>query len=185
MTYACFDYIFISDKWYRLLILLSRREWETVRTSASADSAHKSTHTWKKWQISCKNGKHKFMLLFILVCLGNTRKKYAESLPFKNFQKMLSRCFLCFDLFKFTNRQSERWFAYTTEQLLFSSHVDAARSGEKYETSSTNIGYSKYMKLKIRSVGPNDYGFFRCVAKNSLGETDGRILLEGKLFESN
>lgn len=57
--------------------------------------------------------------------------------------------------------------------------ADAARSGDKYETSSTNIGYSKYMKLKIRSVGPGDYGSYRCVAKNSLGETDGLIKLEG------
>ncbi|XP_031623128.1 lachesin-like [Contarinia nasturtii] len=55
---------------------------------------------------------------------------------------------------------------------------DAARSGEKYETSSTNVGYSKYMKLKIRNVGPGDYGSYRCVAKNSLGETDGLIKLE-------
>lgn len=59
--------------------------------------------------------------------------------------------------------------------------IDAARSGDKYETSSTNIGYSKYMKLKIRTVGPNDYGSYRCVAKNSLGETDGLIKLEGKV----
>lgn len=36
------------------------------------------------------------------------------------------------------------------------------------------------MKLKIRTVGPNDYGSYRCVAKNSLGETDGLIKLEGK-----
>lgn len=63
--------------------------------------------------------------------------------------------------------------------------VDAARSGDKYETSSTNIGYSKYMKLKIRSVGPNDYGSYRCVAKNSLGETDGLIKLEGKMSKPN
>lgn len=60
--------------------------------------------------------------------------------------------------------------------------ADAARSGDKYETSSTNIGYSKYMKLKIRSVGPGDYGSYRCVAKNSLGETDGLIKLEGNLL---
>lgn len=36
------------------------------------------------------------------------------------------------------------------------------------------------MKLKIRNVGPTDYGSYRCVAKNSLGETDGLIKLEGK-----
>jgi hypothetical protein len=27
------------------------------------------------------------------------------------------------------------------------------------------------MKLKIRNVGPNDFGFYRCVAKNSLGKS--------------
>lgn len=32
------------------------------------------------------------------------------------------------------------------------------------------------MKLKIRNVGPNDFGFYRCVAKNSLGK-DGTVLL--------
>lgn len=36
------------------------------------------------------------------------------------------------------------------------------------------------MKLKIRSVGPNDFGTYRCVAKNSLGETDGNIKLDGR-----
>jgi len=36
------------------------------------------------------------------------------------------------------------------------------------------------MKLKIRAVGPNDFGTYRCVAKNSLGETDGNIKLDGK-----
>ncbi|CAG9798388.1 unnamed protein product [Chironomus riparius] len=55
---------------------------------------------------------------------------------------------------------------------------DTSRAGDKYETISTNSGYSKFMKLKIRNVGPNDFGFYRCVAKNSLGETDGMIKLD-------
>ncbi|XP_037047809.1 lachesin isoform X1 [Bradysia coprophila] len=55
---------------------------------------------------------------------------------------------------------------------------DASRAGDKYETSSSNTGYSKYMKLKIRNVGPGDFGSYRCVAKNSLGETDGLIKLD-------
>lgn len=38
----------------------------------------------------------------------------------------------------------------------------------------------KFMKLKIRNVGANDFGTYRCVAKNSLGETDGNIKLDGK-----
>lgn len=64
-------------------------------------------------------------------------------------------------------------------------YVDAARSGDKYETSSTNVGYSKFMKLKIRNVTSSDYGSYRCVAKNSLGETDGLIKLEGEYHNNN
>lgn len=45
-------------------------------------------------------------------------------------------------------------------------------------------GYNKYMMLKIRSVSASDFGSYRCVAKNSLGETDGVIKLEGKSFSS-
>lgn len=41
-------------------------------------------------------------------------------------------------------------------------------------------GYNKYMMLKIRYVRPQDFGSYRCVAKNSLGETDGVIKLEGE-----
>lgn len=66
--------------------------------------------------------------------------------------------------------------------VLFYLFLDASRAGDKYETSSTNHGYSKHMKLKIRSVGPNDFGSYRCVAKNSLGETDGLIKLDGEFI---
>lgn len=58
--------------------------------------------------------------------------------------------------------------------------ADTSRAGDKYETTSTVNGYTKYMKLKIRAVGPNDFGTYRCVAKNSLGETDGNIKLDGE-----
>ncbi|CAH1121490.1 unnamed protein product [Ceutorhynchus assimilis] len=49
---------------------------------------------------------------------------------------------------------------------------------EKYEAVSTDNGYKKYMMLKIRKVNKNDFGSYKCVAKNSLGETDGVIKLE-------
>jgi len=38
------------------------------------------------------------------------------------------------------------------------------------------------MRLKIRNLTKNDFGMFKCVAKNSLGETDGNIKLYGKPF---
>lgn len=53
-------------------------------------------------------------------------------------------------------------------------------SGEKYEAISTDSGYNKYMILKIRKLSPQDFGSYKCVAKNSLGETDGFIKLDRK-----
>jgi hypothetical protein len=53
--------------------------------------------------------------------------------------------------------------------------------GEKYEAVSMDSGYNKYMMLKIRSASKGDFGSYKCVAKNSLGETDGVIKLDGKL----
>ncbi|CAG9857279.1 unnamed protein product [Phyllotreta striolata] len=49
---------------------------------------------------------------------------------------------------------------------------------DKYEAVSMDNGYKKYMMLKIRRVNKSDFGSYRCVAKNSLGETDGVIKLE-------
>ncbi|XP_008546015.1 neurotrimin isoform X3 [Microplitis demolitor] len=55
---------------------------------------------------------------------------------------------------------------------------DMIVSGEKYEALYTDSGYNKYMMLKIRNVGPNDFGSYKCVAQNSLGGTDGVIKLD-------
>ncbi|XP_050428985.1 lachesin-like isoform X2 [Adelges cooleyi] len=55
---------------------------------------------------------------------------------------------------------------------------DMIVSGEKYEAVSTDNGYNKYMVLKIRKLSPQDFGSYKCVAKNSLGETDGFIKLD-------
>jgi hypothetical protein len=56
--------------------------------------------------------------------------------------------------------------------------------GDKYEAVSTDNGYNKFMLLKIRSVKHSDFGSYKCVAKNSLGETDGVIKLDGKFSVS-
>lgn len=53
-------------------------------------------------------------------------------------------------------------------------------AGDKYEAVSTDNGYNKYMMLKIRNVGPKDFGSYKCVAQNSLGGTDGDIKLDGE-----
>lgn len=65
---------------------------------------------------------------------------------------------------------------------LFFFLADTSRAGDKYETIATNSGYSRYMKLRIRNITQQDFGSYRCVAKNSLGETDGYIKLDGKFI---
>jgi len=50
-------------------------------------------------------------------------------------------------------------------------------TGEKYELFSSGSVYKVHMKLTIRSVAMSDYGSYKCISKNSLGETDGNIKL--------
>jgi len=45
-------------------------------------------------------------------------------------------------------------------------------------------GYKVYMKLRIRNLTLEDFSEYRCVAKNSLGGSDGTITLYGKSFAS-
>lgn len=52
--------------------------------------------------------------------------------------------------------------------------------GGKYETTVVDKAYKVVMKLLVKSVGPSDFGSYKCVAKNSLGETDGTIKLYSK-----
>ncbi|XP_063228940.1 lachesin-like [Bacillus rossius redtenbacheri] len=49
--------------------------------------------------------------------------------------------------------------------------------GGKYEPVLLDNAYKVHMKLTIRSVGPADFGSYKCVSKNSLGDTDGSIKL--------
>ncbi|GJQ77103.1 hypothetical protein Trydic_g23673 [Trypoxylus dichotomus] len=49
--------------------------------------------------------------------------------------------------------------------------------GAKYEPVLVDNAYKVHMKLMIKSVSNNDYGSYKCVSKNSLGETDGTIKL--------
>ncbi|KAF5286304.1 hypothetical protein FQA39_LY04202 [Lamprigera yunnana] len=49
--------------------------------------------------------------------------------------------------------------------------------GAKYEPVMVDNAYKVHMKLTIHSVAPSDYGSYKCVSKNSLGDTDGTIKL--------
>lgn len=52
--------------------------------------------------------------------------------------------------------------------------------GGKFESALLDNAYKVIMKLVIRSVSSSDFGSYKCVAKNSLGETDGTIKLYSK-----
>ncbi|XP_063990309.1 opioid-binding protein/cell adhesion molecule homolog [Diachasmimorpha longicaudata] len=58
---------------------------------------------------------------------------------------------------------------------------DIISNGEKYEASmSDNLhvdAYKVHMSLTIKEIGPDDYGIYKCLSKNSLGTTDGSIKL--------
>lgn len=58
--------------------------------------------------------------------------------------------------------------------------IFVSTSGGKYETMLVDNAYKVAMKLLVKAVGPSDFGSYKCVAKNSLGETDGTIKLYSK-----
>lgn len=51
---------------------------------------------------------------------------------------------------------------------------------KKHGTETTENSYRAHMKLTIRNLQTDDFGNYRCVSKNSLGETEGSIRLYGK-----
>lgn len=55
-------------------------------------------------------------------------------------------------------------------------------AGGRYEPSIYENDYRVVMRLTIKSVEMQDFSSYRCVAKNSLGETDGVIKLYRKWF---
>ncbi|CAB3363422.1 Hypothetical predicted protein [Cloeon dipterum] len=60
------------------------------------------------------------------------------------------------------------YWVYDTAMLL---------STKKYITSFTENSYRTHMKLTIRNLREKDFGNYKCIAKNSLGETEGSIRL--------
>uniref|UniRef100_T1JE33 Ig-like domain-containing protein n=1 Tax=Strigamia maritima TaxID=126957 RepID=T1JE33_STRMM len=52
---------------------------------------------------------------------------------------------------------------------------DMIFSNEKYETNNTEELYSRHMHLRIKNLSKKDYGLYKCIAKNPLGETEGVI----------
>ncbi|RZF44185.1 hypothetical protein LSTR_LSTR003825 [Laodelphax striatellus] len=47
----------------------------------------------------------------------------------------------------------------------------------KYSLDASESSYRSHMKLTIRDLRPTDFGNYRCISKNSLGETEGSVRL--------
>ena len=54
---------------------------------------------------------------------------------------------------------------------------------QRHHTEEEVEGYRLHSRLTIKSVIEADYGAYKCVSKNSLGETEGQIRLYSKLLE--
>jgi hypothetical protein len=53
-------------------------------------------------------------------------------------------------------------------------------STDKYTTNIMENSYRAHMRLTIRNLTASDFGSYRCISKNSLGETEGSIRLYRK-----
>lgn len=62
--------------------------------------------------------------------------------------------------------------------------LSACISGNKYVQEVFENVYKVAMKLTIVDVNIDDFGTYKCMAKNSLGETDGSIKLYREYFFS-
>ncbi|GAB6018924.1 hypothetical protein CHUAL_000574 [Chamberlinius hualienensis] len=59
-------------------------------------------------------------------------------------------------------------------------------SNEKYDVQQQENGYKIHMQLRIRYLEKRDFGEYRCIAKNSMGEAEGDIQLhEIQMMPSN
>ena len=67
----------------------------------------------------------------------------------------------------------------STAALQHCSSLTPRVADDKHEIVTVDTGYKVYMKLHIRHIARADIAEYRCVAKNSLGHSDGSISLYG------
>ena len=53
-------------------------------------------------------------------------------------------------------------------------------SANKHGNETSENSYRTHMKLTVRDLQPSDFGTYKCVSKNPLGDTEGTIRLYGE-----
>lgn len=88
--------------------------------------------------------------------------------------------FKCFKRKRYRTSTDVKWRIHDAWCCNFITALDIFISGGKYEPILLNNNYKVHMKLTIHSVNTSDYGSYKCVSRNSLGDTDGSINVYGK-----
>lgn len=68
--------------------------------------------------------------------------------------------------------------SYGNQRLASNGYPGSKR--KKYTFEEENDGYQTIMRLTIRRLDLMDFGSYKCVAKNSIGEKEGLVRLYGK-----
>lgn len=66
-----------------------------------------------------------------------------------------------------------------------SSSSFSSSASSKYEIEEDYQGYKTTMKLKISAISTEDFGGWKCLSKNTLGEKEGLIRLYGKFSKNH
>jgi len=83
---------------------------------------------------------------------------------------------------KFSSKRGQSALRLENPLLSHSHHLTFCLSGERFVPETFESGYKITMRLTIYEVDIQDFGAYRCVAKNSLGDTDGAIKLYRKYW---
>ncbi|CRK94221.1 CLUMA_CG007736, isoform A [Clunio marinus] len=107
--------------------------------------------------------------------ITNASLKEFIDLEAQQVQKLMFRRAIDKTLRNLLNKS--RMFYHRSSAICLKKLLEYPDEGKRYEPVNIDNTYKVVMKLTINSVSQGDFGSYRCVSKNSLGDTDGSIKL--------